>query len=65
MDAFLWSTSVHATALALAKGMDTEELTRTALFFTQLGTTMATIAALQGLDEANAAEVEADLEDIV
>lgn len=60
MDAVQWSTSIHALAVSIARSMDTEELTRVALLFTQLGTTLATIAALQGLDEGDASEA-ADL----
>lgn len=60
MDAVQWSTSVHALAVSIARSMDTEDLTRVALLFTQLGTTLATIAALQGLDEGDASEA-ADL----
>ena len=41
MDAFQNVTEVHALALTLARTMTAEELTRTALLFTQLGTTMA------------------------
>ena len=44
MDAFEQSASVYALALTLAKSMSTEELTRTALLLTQLGTTLATRA---------------------
>ena len=60
MDAVQWSTSVHALAVSIARSMDTDDLTRVALLFTQLGTTLATIAALQGLDEGDASEA-ADL----
>lgn len=65
VNAFEWSTSVHATAMALAKSMSTEDLTRTALLFTQLGTTLATMAALQNLDAADSGVMEAaDLADL-
>lgn len=63
MDAVQWSTSVHALAVSIARSMDTEDLTRVALLFTQLGTTLATIAALQGLDEGDASEA-ADLSEL-
>lgn len=61
MDAIQWSTAVHATALALAQCLTPQELTRTALFFTQLGATMGTLAALQALDAADAEQATADL----
>lgn len=50
MDALQWSTGVHALAMTLAQSMTTEELTQASLLFTQLGTTLATIAALQGFN---------------
>lgn len=53
MDAVQWSTSIHALAVSMARSMDTEDLTRVALLLTQLGTTLSTIAALQGLDEGS------------
>lgn len=53
MDALQWSTGVHALAMTLAQSMTTEELTQASLLFTQLGTTLATIAALQGLQQEN------------
>ena len=46
MDAYDWSTGVYATAVAMAKCMTTEELSRTAILLTQLGTTLGTLAAL-------------------
>lgn len=65
MDAIQWSTGVHATAMAIARcASSPEELTRTALFFTQLGTTLAAMAAIQGLDAADAAAAQADLTDL-
>lgn len=60
MDAFEWTTGVYATAMAMAKCMDAKELTRSALIFTQLGTTLATLAALRELDETSAEETQAD-----
>ena len=36
MDAYDWSTGVYATAVAMAKCMTTEELSRTAILLTQL-----------------------------
>ena len=47
MDAYDWSTGVYATAVAMAKCMTTEELSRTAILLTQLGTTLGTLAALR------------------
>lgn len=44
MDAYDWSTGVYATAVAMAKCMTTEELSRTAILLTQLGTTLGTLA---------------------
>lgn len=61
MDAFEQSASVYALAVTLAKSMNTEELTRTALLLTQLGTTMATLAGLQNLDQSSSAQELADL----
>lgn len=59
MDAMQWSTGVHALAMTLAKSMTTEELTQASLLFTQLaqlGTTLATIAALQGIQQEGGTE---------
>lgn len=51
MDAYEQSASVYAAAAAIAKSARSrEELVRLALLFTQLGTTLSTIAALQALD---------------
>ena len=50
MDAFDWIAGVYMTALAMAKCMDSKELTRGSLIFTQLGTTLGTLAALRELD---------------
>lgn len=61
MDAFEQSASVYALAVALAKSMSTEELTRTALLLTQLGTTLATLAGLQNLNQSSSAQELADL----
>lgn len=58
MDAVEWTTGVYAAAVALARNMTPEELTRTALLFTQLGTTLATLAALQGLEGGAVREAE-------
>lgn len=63
MDAFEWSAGVYATALTLAKCMSTKDLTRTALLFTQLGTTLATLAALQNLEAGDTTQAE-DLSDL-
>ena len=51
MDAYDWSTGVYATAVAMAKCMTTEELSRTAILLTQLGTTLGTLAALRQMVE--------------
>ena len=56
MDAMQWSTGVHALAMTLAKSMTTEELAQASLLFTQLGTTLATIAALQGIQQEGGTE---------
>ena len=61
MDAFEQSASVYALALTLAKSMSTEELTRTALLLTQLGTTLATLAGLQNLNQSSSSQELADL----
>ena len=56
MDAVEWSASVYAAAVAIAKNAESrEELVRLALLFTQLGTTLSTLAALQALDASTAA----------
>ena len=56
MDAFEQTGSVYLTAAAIAKNARSrEELVRLALMFTQLGTTLSTIAALQALDQNTAA----------
>ncbi|WP_298021270.1 hypothetical protein [uncultured Dysosmobacter sp.] len=61
MDAFEQSAGIYALAVTLARSMTTEELTRTALLLTQLGTTMATLAGLQNLDRSSSAQELADL----
>lgn len=61
MDAFEQSGGVYALAVALAKCMTTEELTRAALLITQLGTTMGTMAALQSLEQGGGVQEAADL----
>ena len=56
MDAFEQSASVYALAVAIAKTAENrEEMVRLALLFTQLGTTLSTLAALQALDESTSA----------
>ncbi len=50
MDAIELSTGIYAAAAALAECLPPEELNRAALVFTQLGTTLGTIAALKSLD---------------
>ena len=56
MDAFEQSASVYALAVAIAKNAGSrEELVRLALLFTQLGTTLSTLAALQALAARTAA----------
>ena len=51
MNAYEQSGSVYALAVAIAKTADSrEELVRLTLLFTQLGTTLSTLAALQALD---------------
>ena len=51
MDAIEWSASVYAAAATIAQNAQSrEELIRIALMFTQLGTTLSTIAALQALE---------------
>ena len=59
MDAFQNVTEVHALALTLARTMTAEELTRTALLFTQLGTTMATLAGLLDQEQGGSAREQA------
>ena len=55
MDAIEWSASVYAAAATIAKNAQSrEELVWLALMFTQLGTTLSTIAALQALDQKTA-----------
>jgi len=55
MDAIEWTTSVHAAAVAIAQSLTPEELNQVALLFTQLGTTLSVISALQNLDRNTAA----------
>ena len=47
MDAYDWSTGVYAT----------EELSRTAVLLTQLGTTLGTLAALRQMEEGGTGAV--------
>ena len=49
MDALEQSAAVRALALVLAENLSREELARASLLLAQLGTTLATIVALQGL----------------
>ncbi|WP_295587137.1 DUF6774 domain-containing protein [uncultured Oscillibacter sp.] len=51
MDAMDWSNGVYALAVAMARCMTQEELSRAALVLTQLGTTLGTMAALRELDD--------------
>lgn len=55
MDAIEQTGSVYALAVTMAKSLPPEELTRAALVFTQLGTTLSVLAALQRLDQNTAA----------
>ncbi|MGI5953887.1 DUF6774 domain-containing protein [Dysosmobacter sp.] len=50
MDALEQSAAVQALALVLAENLSREELARASLLLTQLGTTLATIVALQDLE---------------
>lgn len=54
MDAYEWSAGVYALAVALSRSMTAEETERMALLFTQLGTTLDTLAALRQLEEGGA-----------
>lgn len=64
MDAFEQTGSVYALAVAIAKNAGSrEELVRLALLFTQLGTTLSTLAALQALD-ANTTAGNAEAADL-
>ena len=60
MDAYEWSAGVYALAVALSRSMTAEETERMALLFTQLGTTLDTLAALRQL-EGGGRETEAGL----
>ena len=60
MDAYEWSAGVYALAVALSRSMTAEETERMALLFTQLGTTLDTLAALRQLEEGGP-ETEAGL----
>ena len=51
MDAYEWSAGIYALAVALSRSMTAEEVERAALLFTQLGTTLDTLAALRQLEE--------------
>ena len=61
MDAHDWSTGIYSAAVAIAKCMTTEELSRTALLLTQLGTTMGTLAALRQMEEGGSGTTAARL----
>lgn len=50
VDALEQSAAVQALALVLAENLSREELARASLLLTQLGTTLATIVALQDLE---------------
>ena len=60
MDAYEWSAEIYALAVALSRSMTAEEVERAALLFTQLGTTLDTLAALRQLEEGGR-ETEAGL----
>ena len=47
--------------MAIAKCMTTEELSRTALLLTQLGTTLGTLAALRQMEEGGSGTTAARL----
>lgn len=56
VDAFEQSAGVYVLAAAIARcAHSREELVRLALLFTQLGTTLSTLAALQSLERNTAA----------
>ena len=55
VDAYDWSTGIYAAAVAMARCMTTEELSRAAVLLTQLGTTLGTLAALRQLEEGETA----------
>ena len=55
MDAIEQTSGVYALAVAMAKCLAPEELTRVALAFTQLGTTLSVLSALQSLERNTAA----------
>ena len=57
MDALEQSTAVQALALVLAENLSREDLARASLLLTQLGTTLATIAALKNLEEGTGEEI--------
>ena len=61
MDAHDWSTGIYAAAVAIAKCMTTEELSRTSLLLTQLGTTLGTLAALRQMEEGGSRTTAARL----
>lgn len=58
MDVLKQSSGVYALAVAMAKCMKPEELTRMALLFTQLSTTLSVMAALKNLEAGNTAEID-------
>lgn len=55
MDALEQTTAIHALALSLSKELSREEASRLSMLLIQLGNTLGTISALQGL-ETGAAE---------
>ena len=55
MDAIEQTGRLFAMAVAMAKSLPPEDLTRAALAFTQLGTTLSVLSALQSLERNTAA----------
>ena len=55
MDAIEQTSGVYALAVAMAKCLPPEDLIRAALAFTQLGTTLSVLSALQSLERNTAA----------
>ena len=65
MDACAWSGSISALALLLARSMSTEELAKLSLLLTQLGTQLATLAALEQMEQGSTASQTSETETLL
>ena len=66
MDVCAWSGSISALALLLARSMSTEELAKLSLLLTQLlGTQLATLAALEQMEQGSTASQTSETETLL